>query len=214
MFGVSDADVIGSYNVPGAQEHLDIPMHRDAAMGKVWEQEREATHAVDRITTWPDVYVDDGDVTVTIDPMTNEHWMRDDSTFWRHSVSRHRGALKDHAAVTHTMALLSPDGAPPETFTPAVSQIDQMDKFTPLCVASSTHGRRMGSNDGAGVLYAHRRGEYVESERFGKLPELSQRVYSGLLRDRFNQKALDYENQPLTYTRATDRAFDCGGNCR
>lgn len=142
---------------------------------------------------FPDVYVNGEDVTVTIDPVRNTHWIRDGSH--RHDVSRERGAIKDHAAVIRARKAIDDVSAPPTTFVPTSAEIDAMPKLTPRCVANSTRGR-VGSEQTRGTL-----------------PVYSQLIYQNRLRD-----TPDYEVEREVWLANThldrNRAFDCNGPCR
>lgn len=234
-----DYEVTAAYDVPGAQNHIEIDAHPEVEDGAQWEKERQDAHAAERTKTYPDVYVNGEDVTVTVDPYGKRgrhatFEMRDDTMFWRHKAAEHRGALKDHRVVMDTLASLDKDecyvtdangacvvgrrATPLETFIPTSAMIDKMDKLTPRCVANSTWGyAKMGSSRGAGVLYAGQRGNKVKVARWGKLPEISARMYKGTLNGYACAHGacidtdLHLENAPLTFDRARDRTFDCGG---
>jgi hypothetical protein len=266
-----DAEVIAAYDVPGAQNHIEIEAPAEVEDGEQWEKERQEAHAAERTKTYPDVYVNGEDVTVTVDPYGKRgrhatFEMRDDTMFWRHKAAEHRGALKDHRVVMNTLASLDKEeclvrtesttpwfegslteyktradrtpatmdrwaqywtpgqcvvgrhNTPPETFIPTSAMIDKMDKLTPRCVASSTWGyAKMGSTAGAGILYAGERGNEIKVDRWGKLPEISARMYKGTLNGYACAHGacidtdLHLENAPLTFDRARDRTFDCGG---
>jgi len=106
-----------------------------------WEFETRPT-ASDTPKGFPDVYVNGEDVTVTIDPMKNQHWIRDGSH--RHDVSRMRGAIKDHAGVVRAQKIADKGQYRwfelPQTFVPSSKEIDAMPKLTPRCVANSSRG--------------------------------------------------------------------------
>ena len=210
MWRPTDSEVTNSWGYERAQPHIEIDAHPEVYDSAMWERERMESHAADSIKLHPDVYIGGEDVTVTVDPMKNEKWMRDDSSYWRHKVSENRGALKDHRAVMATVHLLDKHSKPSETFIPTSAMIDKMPKLSPLCVANSTRGRRMGSSQGAGVLYPGMAGRLVESERWGKLPVVSAQMYDGRLPHDGRYVESRFENAPLTINRASNRAFDCG----
>ena len=215
-----DYEVINAYGGERAQSHIEIDAHPEVTKGPQWEKERQDSHAAERTRMFPDCYVNCEDVTITVDPLKNEHWMVDDSVWWRHHSSKHRGALKDHRAVMSTLRTMERGHAPPETtFIPTSAMIDRMPKFTPLPLGNSTWGHRvLGSHSEAGVLYPESRGEEVPIERFGRLPAVSERIYKGAdvcpLRPGCTtdplELALYFENAPLTFYRSENRAFDCG----
>ena len=189
-----------------AQMHLRIDAAYEVTDGINWDKERMESQAAERSKLYPDVYVNGEDVTVTVDPYGKRgrhatYEMSDDTQFWRHKAAEHRGALKDHRAVVDTIAKLDAPKNPGMTFIPTTNQIDKLPKFSPLCVANSTHGkaqdrpfeiqtlpkqvgyRRMGSSSGQGVLYSDLRGELSELEKFGDLPPITQMIYNNALPD-------------------------------
>lgn len=162
------------------------------------EAERKASQlGVPKSYGYPDVYVN-GDVTVTVDPIKNEHWIRDDGQAWRFPASRHRGALKDHAGVMRAAAAWDVPPPPEVTFIPTVRHFESspinMNLFTGNCVGNSSRGMR----------------EVVPD---GRLPAHSNLIYKGLLTGQADwavKQALYMENTHLDRS----RAFDCGGMCR
>lgn len=232
---LTDNEVINSWGSQRAQPHIEIDDYTEVSseFSAQWDRERREAQAAERTKLYPDVYVNGEDVTVTVDPMKNERWMRDDSSWWRHHSSQHRGALKDHRAVMDTARSLDRQecvssrggvcivgqSMPATTFIPTSRMIDAMDKLSPMCVANSTRGySRLRSNaDGAGVLYDGADGQPFEHERWGKLPVISEQIYKNALPEQYCvEPSLWVENAPLTYNRADNRAFDCGewGVCR
>ena len=60
----------------------------------------EIVHASSIPSGFPDVYVNGEDLTITVDPVKNSMWVRDDASgHHRHAYSVARGALKDHRGV-------------------------------------------------------------------------------------------------------------------
>ena len=166
---------------------------------------------------YPDVYINGSDVdavTVTVDPVSNSHWIIDDSYAKRNTSSANRGALKDHAAVVHTVKLLNKNTGPfvsdqlptdnLRSFIPTSNILDNLDKFSPKCLATSTHGRKTFINE---------RGHQSSGDRYGKLPYVSAMIYRNALRD-----VVDYQINDQLYLAQThanrDRSFDCSGNWR
>ena len=148
---------------------------------------------------YPDVYVNGpevGMVTVTIDPMKNSHWIRDDSG--RAAMATHRGALKDHEGVMRAAGLLDRHPAPPRSYIPKSSEIDALDKFTPRCVLNSTRG------------YV---GAPGHKARVGKLPRVSEMIYSNKLGEgQGHEDFRAWDDVNWTYMRGNrDRSLDCGG---
>lgn len=164
-------------------------------------QEREQTHAKEVPPPgqrgYPDVYVDSGDYTVTIDPMKNTQWIRDDSHAHRSAATQHRGALKDHASVMHAVKIVDVHPAPDETFVPTFDMLDRSKKLSQRCVSTSTHGFPM------------RRGN-PHSRNPGQLPHISQRIWKNQLPNK--PDFLVERDQWISSTHADrNRAFDCGG---
>ena len=158
-----------------------------------------ATHAKGLTKEYPDVYVN-GDVTVTIDPIKNAHWIRD--TSHRHAASAHRGALKDHAGVMRAMYAIDhppvtkfSNPYPETTFIPTSAMIDPLPKLTPRCILNSTRGHRGAPS----------------SANYGQLPSHRALIYANALPDRHIQ---DVERDVWNEFRTPNRAFDCGGMCR
>ena len=153
--------------------------HHDA------HNEMMATHAPHQAGAYPDVYVNDEDVTVTVDPVGNAHWIRDDTM--RHAASVHRGALKNHAGVMHALDVIKHQGDSRETFIPTSSMLDRLPKLSSC------------------------RTRCALEVRDGTLPVIHERVWKNTLPN--NPYILDdlrLENGHLS----RNRAFDCSGWCR
>jgi hypothetical protein len=178
----------------GAQEHLDkFQTKYDLSM---LEAEREQSHAkhVPRRPEYPDCYSSCEDVTVTVDPMKNAAWIRDDSHAHRSAATIARGALKDHKGVMRAARLLDRHPAPPRTFMPTSSMLDRSLKLSARCVANSTHGMPGNSADK------------------GRLPTFSQMIWQNRLGDK-----PDWRVEAEVWAESNhgrDRRFDCGGMCR
>ena len=187
---------------PQAQQHLEAMQTKFGTFdddvyygGPI----KEDLHASDTPRGYPDVYVNGEDVTVTIDPMKNAQWNLASHKEPRHSFTVHRGALKDHAGVMSTVELLnnchqnpSCNGPPPVNFVPTTAMLDKSDKFTPRCSHNSSRG------------YA------AHGALWGKLPAISQALYSNTLRDVPDwlvEMRVNYENTHGDRR----RNFDCGG---
>ena len=204
-----DAEVIASYGLDRAQQHLE-----HAALGEHYvdsegaEKERIDSHAKEVPPPgrrgYPDVYVN-GDVTVTVDPIKNDHWIRDDSYGHKHAASRHRGALKDHNSVMRAVGFIqaceSTEGEtpfwsgcrPPTTFVPTSGHLNESKKLSSKCVGNSTRG------------YG-KRGE-------GELPTFSKLIWQNRLGDKPDW--LVWRDMWTENTHGSrDRRFDCGGMCR
>lgn len=228
---VTDELVWASYDTaPLTHAEWDLDQPNEAVteeQNEHWETERRQSHAADRIKKHPDCYVN-CDVTITIDPPKNDHWMRDDSSFWRHTSARHRGAVKDHNSLLHTLRLvegnLSTSGYDADgvmqkshpkshvTFQPTPSLVDRWapDKLTPMCVANSTRGWRMGNAQGQGILYSKSVGTLPDFPRWGKLPIISQQMYDGTL-GKLDTSGVS-ERKPMNFYRQENRTFECGPN--
>ena len=137
---------------------------------------------------YPDVYVNK-DVTVTVDPIKNAHWVRDDSH--RHPASVHKGALKDHAGVMRAVSIIKKGSKVPRTYMPTTKDIDRLDKYSSLDISNSTRGHHYPS-------------------RPGKLPGFTKMIYDGDL----YRMTYTTETERLQYAPARDRRFDCSGPCR
>ena len=178
--------------VASVQEHLGYV--RTKYSGVNLDEDRERSHAkeVPDRPPYPDVYVN-GDVTVTVDPVGNSQWIRDDGHGHRHVATQHRGALKDHAGVMRTRHLLDQHAAPPFNFVPTTHMLDNSLKFSARCVANSTRGNpAIGRNENA-----------------GKLPVISALQYANRLADKPDW-LVEWEQYAPTH----NRAFDCDGWCR
>ena len=179
---------------PHAQDHVEHDIG-DPDLEN-WEFETRPT-ASDTPKGFPDVYVNGEDVTVTIDPMKNQHWIRDGSH--RHDVSQMRGAIKDHAGVVRAQKIADKGQYRwfelPQTFVPSSKEIDAMPKLTPRCVANSS------------------RGSVGTEQTRGTLPGISQMIYKNMLADTPDWMV---ENQTWLANTHLDRnrAFDCTGPCR
>ena len=174
-----------------AQEHLQPTAQlTGSARNLVHEQERIASQAMEVPPPgkrgYPDVYVNGEDITVTVDPMKNEAWIRDDQP-WRYPASRHRGAIKDHEGVEAVKHLLDNHPPPKTTFIPTSHMLDEAPKFSEFCVSNSTRG-------------------HVCRESDGTLPVHHKLIWSGLL-DGPMPGVILYDRRP-------NRAFDCEGMCR
>ena len=182
------------YSIP-AQEHLDATPIAHFGSWQVAEAERKSSQAASLPPPgkreYPDVYVNGEDVTVTVDPLKNAAWIRDDGTSWRYPQSRHRGALKDHAGVVAAVEALRAPRLEERNFEPTVAMINPMLKWSARCIANSTRGRSVGAKD-------------------GKLPVHSKMIYDGTLRGK-----LDYVVDRDFWFENTHgdrrRTFDCGG---
>ncbi len=152
----------------------------------------EHLHSKDTPRGYPDVYVNGEDVTVTVDPLKNAQWMLPHNSE-RHSFTIHRGALKDHAAVTETVRLINGqiEGPIPCNFECVSRMLDRAHKFTPRCTHNSSRGR---ANHG---------------DNWGRLPVISQSIYSNLLRDIPDWLIEDQLRIANTHADRT-RFFDCG----
>lgn len=176
------------------QDHLDYERLTKYSTVNL-DEDRERSHAkeVPDHPPYPDVYVNGEDVTVTVDPPGNNQWIRDDGHGHRHVATQHRGALKDHAGVMHTMRLLDRHAAPPVNFVPTPRMLDDSLKFSARCVANSTHG-----NPALG-----------RQKNAGKLPVISALHYANRLADK-----PDWLVEWEQYAPTRNRAFDCDGWCR
>ena len=163
--------------------------------------EREASHASMKPTGIPYCYTN-CDVTVTVDPMKNQMWTRDDATYWKTEASYKRGAVKDHYGVLDAVKHLDPPQETPTTFLPTSAMIDKMDKWTSRCVNNSTRGW-----DRTTRMYS------TKGDRPGKLPVHTAAQYAGMLVGKTDWRV---ENDFWWANTHGDRnrAFDCEGNCR
>ena len=107
----------------------------------------------------------------------------------------HRGALKDHMGVMRVIGEIDKHEPAPRNFMPQKSSIDAIPKFTPRCTHNSSRG-----------LATH-------GPNWGKLPTISQGIYSNLFMD-----VPDFivDRQVVFANTHGDRTrfFDCGGFCR
>ena len=213
----------------GAQSHLanNLPYAWTASDPAVAERDRVQSHSFGvhgqsfgsraNAKGYPDVYVNGEDVTVTIDPIKNSVWIRDDAHAERHDASNHRGGLKDHKGVMRTLRFISDS----ENIVPPHRNYDQRDmkmeldkalKFSTECVKNSTRGAR-----GAPGAIA----------REGTLPQISALNYNSVAGDGptlddmgWKPNGRDWEPKGLyhegtaPFVRDVNRAFDCEGNCR
>ena len=103
----------------GAQTHLEYHGPENAGPTDLdtvfWQGDVDPkTHARGplELTAYPDCYGGTCDDTLVVDAAwahnANTHWIRESSN--RHTASRHRGALKDHAAVTRVKRLIDYGG--------------------------------------------------------------------------------------------------------
>lgn len=195
---VANATSLG-YNVP-AQVHLDPQPIAHFGSWQIDEENRKMSAAKSLPPPgqrgYPDVYVNGEDVTVTVDPLKNASWIRDDGSSWRYPQSRHRGALKDHQGVQRAVAQVDRHEPGPSSFCPTSQQLDGIPKFTPRCVTSSTHG-------------------WMKHSPNGQLPVHSKMVYDGRLRGTLIQDVETAFHMEHTHGDRR-RFFDCGGDaiCR
>tara|TARA_B100000965_G_scaffold393350_1_gene404066 strand:+ start:6040 stop:6750 length:711 start_codon:yes stop_codon:yes gene_type:complete len=194
-----------------AQEHLDNKIKENTQNKMAYEQlckEREQSHATevppDHKREYPDVYVNGKEVdmvTVTVDPTTNQHWIRDDSHAWRHAAHHNKGAIKDHAGVMRAIRAVDTHGVAPSTTSQAevASMIRGVPKWTKRCVADSTRGYRTGDYTYGGIIDD------------GDLPTISKMLYEGRV-----PNTPDYivEQDVWAERNRRNRVFDCDGWCR
>ena len=185
-----------------AQAHLEWdPKYSSKYDSELLERERVASHAKEVPPEgqrgYPDVYVNGADVdavTVTIDPLKNAHWIRDDSHAHRHAATQQRGALKDHAGVMKALSIVSQAPSLETTFIPTSDMLDALDKLTPRCVQNSTRGYRGAPASGT----------------YGKLPTISKRIWDGVYRDVPDWKVTRDVVMESTHA-SRDRSYDCSG---
>ena len=150
-----------------------------------WERQHSHATVVPENPEYPDVYVNGEDLTVTVDPYKNAHWIRDST--WRSAASIHRGALKDHQGVLRAQAainkpyLRSDLNLPPETFIPTTSMFDNLPKFTTKCNGNSTRGE--AKYERPGELPA------IEQLKYWGLPEKYSKPFADPDRTRFHEKS-------------------------
>ena len=168
----------------------------DAYLEKTWEKER--VHASDLPTGFPYVYVNGEDVTVTVDPVKNQAWVRDDGHN-RYALTRLRGQIKDHKGVKAVRHLVDTgqfnawQAALPRLVQPTSQELDSSLKLSARCISNSTRGR------------------VGKGPRSGQLPIISQMIWKNQFVD-----VPDWLCEAGTWNeyRRPNRAFDCGGACR
>lgn len=143
----------------------------------------------------PDVYVNGEDGTVTIDPLKNQHWVRDDTYGGRHRASVMRGAAKSHNGVMEVQRIIDEKGRVGQrpTFIPTSSMLDGAHKFSSRCVANST------------------RGKCVQGD--GQLPIHSELIWENKLSDKVDWRVEKEMWRESTHGDRT-RFFDYTGICR
>ena len=113
-------------------------------------------------------WLDWGDVTATVDPIRNTHWINDDSE--RHHETHSRGAKYDAARVRDMIGWEERAAAEhrrPVPFTPSSSSFDSV--------------RKWGAREEETGLCANTRGGGWNMDRFNKLPVLFAKMYDGSL---------------------------------
>jgi len=191
--------------LPYAQQHLEWDAHHEQYVDREGaEKDRVDAHAKEVPPPgqrgYPDVYVN-GDVTLTVDPVKTQHWIRDDSHAWRHAATAHRGDVKLHKGVIGSMQGLVQQQYAPETFIPTSRHLDESLKLTPRCVQNSTRGK-VGT-----------RGNPGNPALKGQLPIYSQLIWQNKLPETTDWRVwrdVWMENTHLS----RNRAFDCDGMCR
>ena len=175
------------------------------------EEERQHSHAKQIPTGFPDVYVNGEDVTVTVDPVGNSAWIRDDATD-RHAETLSRGALKDHKGVVRVAHLIDDTHliGPPSNFVPTSTHLDKLDKFTPHCVSNSTRGY-VAADKIKGYRHPAADPRVGKGPNAWKLPVLEAMKWRGQLQD-----VPDWLTEAMMWdSRDRDaRFFDCRGTCR
>jgi len=156
----------------------------------------EIVHASSIPSGFPDVYVNGEDLTITVDPVKNSMWVRDDASgHHRHAYSVARGALKDHRGVMMVQHLLGDHPGGDTTFVPTTQHLDDSLKFSARCVMNSTRGD----------VHVGR------MPRKGELPSISQMQYDGALLDKPDWLI---EAEMYDALKRPERFFDCSGVCR
>lgn len=163
-------------------------------------EEDNRTHAAATPSGIPDVYVNGEDVTVTVDPVGNSAWIRDDGQRHAHTVAR--GALKDHRGVIVAQGIIDKHAQPPTNFVPTSDHLAQSMKLSARLVANSTRG------EAAGLGYV---GQDFTDAHPGTLPVISKMNFDGVIADKPDWVC---ETEMWRSRDRRNRAFDCGGVCR
>lgn len=142
------------------------------------------------------VYLPTDDVTVTIDPVTRDHWIYDGG-HQKYQNSAARGMRFDEKAFQEVLGWEKghSQGKPIEYFQPTSAMIDGMDKFAePRLDCRGWMGQRR------------------DPARYGELPAVFQRRYDGNWVDK-GRGDIEHEMREAD-RRAGDRLFDKSGRCR
>lgn len=132
--------------------------------------------------------MDTGGVTVTVDPMRNEHWIYDGDT--KHEQSQQRGLTYDRAAFSRALGWEAADKGQPAFFMPTVRQLDVAQKYN----APPTDPKCPG---------------WLSD---GKLPVILQQLYDGSLQNK-SVGVIEHEMREAE-RRASTRLFDTSGYTR
>ena len=130
-----------------------------------WSEYRDLTHVHQVVDTHPDKWLDGGDHTTQIDPISNKQWVHD--THDGHAASEQRARGYDAARVQNLVGWENLHGGNAEIafFEPSTTVLDSMEKFA---VPESERGRSW-------------RGIIRDSSRIGRLPVIEAQKYDGAL---------------------------------
>jgi hypothetical protein len=160
------------------------------------EQARVQSHASANPSGFPVPYANFFG-TLTLDPMRNQQWIRDESN--RYSAARARGALKDRQGLERALQYL-PHELPPAMFEPTSKMLNALDKFTPKCNSKMAGAKTWG-----------------DPKLFGKLPVYSQLMWLDKYRSQGFDKDIGRINKEIaleTEHFSRERTYDCSNGCR
>ena len=190
--------------------------------------EQAATRATERTHRFPNPYINNFG-TVTIDPMRDQRWIREDG-HKKYLRARAKGGVRDRKSMEWTMGNLTPHIPPALNFLPTMNHINKVDKYTPKCTTAvaafyGPAANVIGLRDFPERVLNPGIAEDTKGDpkRWGQLPRISQRIYDGNW-DYGDQRPMtvnsgwnswDPEKEMTLYNHTVglmrDRTYDCDG---